>query len=138
MIEPELTNPYDTSGADKLGTLAPPSQRDEISTLPIPTKCPIMLNRSRPTTQQKRPTQDNKALNQNSMNEMCHTSHHEHAIRVGNNTQYPIDNRVTKQNVQKEKEMNQKQTKIRQLERMKREQEAIRKMFHNSRFKHLL
>ena len=56
------------------------------------------------------------------MNEMHHTSHHEHAIRVEHNTQYPIDYRVTKQNIHKENEMDQNQAKTRQLEKMKREQ----------------
>ena len=42
------------------------------------------------------------------------------------------------ESLNKEKEMDQNQAKIRQLEKMKREQEAIRKMFHNSRFKHVL
>ena len=70
----------------------------------------------------KSPTHDHKVLNHNSMNEMHHTSHHEHAIRVENNTQYPIEYRVTEQNINNQNMMDQNQAKIRQLEKMKREQ----------------
>merc|ERR1712051_1112741 len=138
IIKPKPTKTYDTINANKLRTWAPPSHSNEISTLPSTADRPIMPNKSRPITQQKHPTQDNATLKQNSMNDMSHISHHEHAIRVEDNTQYPVNTRVTKQKAPKEKDMDQKQTKIRQLEKLRREQEAIRKMFHNSRFKHLL
>merc|ERR1712051_933381 len=138
IIEPKPTNTYDTINANKLRTLAPPSHSNEISTLPSTANGPIMPNKSRPITQQKHPTQDNTTLKQISMNDMSHISHHEHAIRVEDNTQYLVNTRVTKQKAPKEKDMDQKQTKIRQLEKLRQEQEAIKKMFHNARFKHLL
>ena len=79
IVEPGHINPGPFC-IEKTGTPAPPSQRDATATLPISPTDPIMLNRSRPTTNPKRPTHDHKVLNQNFMNEMHHTSHHEHAI----------------------------------------------------------
>ena len=123
---------------EKTVTPAPPGQPYATATLPISPTDPIMLKRSRPNTNLKRPTHDHKVINHNFMNEMHHTSHDEHAIQVENNTEYPIEQKVIEQNINNDNMIDQNQAKIRQLEQIKREQEAIRKMFQNSRFKHLL
>ena len=123
---------------EKTGTPSNPDQCNKISTLSTSQADHIRLSRPRPTTHPERPTYAQIVLNKNSMNDMHRNSHHEHAIRVEYNTQYPIDYRVTKQNSRKKDKMDQNQAESRQLEKIKQKQEAIRKMFHNAKSKHLL
>ena len=115
---------------------APPGQSYGAATLPVLPTNPIMLtpHGARPKMNLKRPTYEHNEINHNLMNEMNHTSHDKNAIQVTHNTEYPI----AQQNINNENMIDQNQAKIRQLEKIKQEQEAIRKMFHNSKFRHLL
>ena len=149
-LAPVLPSPYcsntavqqnnvEVSSSDKRGhatAQAPLSHSYDGATQAVsPTNLIMMTpHEARPKMNLERPRYQQEGVNQNIINKIHNDSHTKNAIRVKNSTQLHI----TPQKINNENMIDPNQQKIHQLDKIKLKQEAIRKMFHNSKFKYLL